>query len=765
MDESALIAAARAGRLVDCGDDAGPGVVDSDVVRRICRTESAAIDPRGLRLQNAVLTGTLDLSGMRVSFPLSFNNCQFDMPLSLAGAELHALTITRSTLPGLLANGVRIRRDLDLSGSRIRGAHRSNASVTRSAAIWLCESDISGRLLCVDTVIDAGDQRAIQADRMHVRGSVQLIDNFDARGEIRLLGAHIDGSFALIGAHLAQPAGLALDIADTVIGGSIHFIPNRSGRTPVVRGRVDVGGAHIGGNLILRDAELTRADGGTGDLYWRRRQEYSAFSAPRLHVGDEIAFEGACVVTGGIDLSSGDLGSVTFMRDCRLVAPERTALDLAGAELRAGLTLEPGVMVEGSLALAQAHVSGDLTMNDTIWRAPADRSTIAAQGVRIDGGVNLKRIDIEGGTLRFRSAAMGRALDLSGARLHNPAGATLMLYQATVRGTVRLTDEFNSTGRVVLDRATIDGRLEVRGGRFTCPGPTEYNPRGDAIQSSGTTIRSGMYLGWASVSPSVDFTGTTTTMLADDPDNWPTHIAISGFSYERFTEPTATTRSAWDWRRRCAWLERQPVFDTSAYEQLARVFRQHGYVAEAEHVLIAQRTRAALVPSPRPAGAFRGVVRWLLHVVGRSFGYGYRPWRALWMLACLLVLVVVTVVVPPLRDTLRASDEQGDVYAPNGIVVVTTGQRAGGTTFADRATVPAGRDACGDGQVRCFDSVFFAVDTVVPLVSLDQRATWYADLRAPWGRFMDVWLNIATIVGWLLSSVFVLSFTRFVRNG
>src|SRR5215469_2314279 len=104
MDESALIAAAMAGRLLDCGDDSGPGVVSSAVLRRICRDGQDSIDPRGIRLQNAVLTGTLELSGLRVPFPLSFNNCQFEMPPSLTGADLHALTITRSTLPGLLAN-------------------------------------------------------------------------------------------------------------------------------------------------------------------------------------------------------------------------------------------------------------------------------------------------------------------------------------------------------------------------------------------------------------------------------------------------------------------------------------------------------------------------------------------------------------------------------------------------------------------------------------------------------------------------------------
>jgi hypothetical protein len=759
MDEAALIASARAGRSAECAGERIP----ADVLRRICRDEAATVDARGLRLRDAVITDELELSGLRVPFPLCFDHCRFDTPLSLAGAELQALAITDSDLPGLLANGVRIRRELDLSASRITGAQPSNASTTRRAAVWLCESDIGGRVLCVDTAIDAGTERAIQADRMHVGGTVRFIHDFSARGEVRLLGVHIDGSLDLTGARLEQPAGLALDIADAVIGGSVHVIGSRSGRRPVVHGRIDAGTARIAGRLMLRDVELTCLDVATDDPYWHRRRPHTAFNAPRLHVGGQVTLEGACVIVGGVDLSFSDLGDVVVEQDCRLRAAGRTALDLTRAELRASLTLEPGVRIDGSLALPGAHTAGDLTLIGTTWREPADGRTIAAQRAHIDGNVDLERADTEDGQLRFRGAVVGGTFDATGARLNNPAGETLNLNQATVGGSVRLTDGFTSTGCVAFHQATVQGRLELRDGRFTCPGPSEYNPAGHAIAATSAAVRNGMYLAWASITPSVDFTGTTTTILHDDPDAWPERFAISGFTYERFAP--VDQESTWDWQRRCAWLERQTVFDVGPYEQVAKVLRQHGHASEAEYVLIAQRNRAEKVPSPRAPGLGRAAVRWLLPFVSRRFGYGYRPWRAVWLLVCLFLLVLVTVSVPPLRDSLRASDAQGDVYAPNGILVTTTDARAAGATdFARRASVPVRSDACGDGQVRCFDPFFFAADTVVPLVSLEQRATWYADFRAPWGRFMDVWLNLATIVGWLLSSVFVLSFTRFVRN-
>lgn len=60
--------------------------------------------------------------------------------------------------------------------------------------------------------------------------------------------------------------------------------------------------------------------------------------------------------------------------------------------------------------------------------------------------------------------------------------------------------------------------------------------------------------------------------------------------------------------------------------------------------------------------------------------------------------------------------------------------------------------------------MLYAIDTVVPLITLDQRSTWYPDPNAPGGELMLWWLNIATLLGWLLLSIFVLSLTRLSRS-
>ena len=101
------------------------------------------------------------------------------------------------------------------------------------------------------------------------------------------------------------------------------------------------------------------------------------------------------------------------------------------------------------------------------------------------------------------------------------------------------------------------------------------------------------------------------------------------------------------------------------------------------------------------------------------------------------------------------------MYTTNGLAAGAAGARVStpGTRIG-----PASADSCGGGEVTCFSPVWYAIDTVVPLISLDQRSTWHPDLHVRGGELMLWWLNLATLLGWLLSSIFVLSLARLSRS-
>ena len=176
-------------------------------------------------------------------------------------------------------------------------------------------------------------------------------------------------------------------------------------------------------------------------------------------------------------------------------------------------------------------------------------------------------------------------------------------------------------------------------------------------------------------------------------------------------------RRAWDHAARSAWLSRQAVYDAGPYEQAARVFRQHGYTSAAESILIAQRDQARRLIGGRGAAVRRA----LDGVFGLTVAYGFRPRRVLWLLAALLVLVLASLELPAAQATLRATSSAGVVYTTRGALPVS------GLPVRGSAPTAAHLDVCGDGQVRCFSPVLYTIDTVVPLVSLDRRSTWYPD--------------------------------------
>src|SRR5215813_12772840 len=108
----------------------GRSRVDAAALREACLAADPARHPTGLRIAHAEVVGPLDLTATRVAVGLHFAGCAFTDPPRLDGADLHALAFVggwtgpgfadrwplthpdAAHLPGLLASGVRIRRDL-----------------------------------------------------------------------------------------------------------------------------------------------------------------------------------------------------------------------------------------------------------------------------------------------------------------------------------------------------------------------------------------------------------------------------------------------------------------------------------------------------------------------------------------------------------------------------------------------------------------------------------------------------------------------------
>jgi hypothetical protein len=206
--------------------------------------------------------------------------------------------------------------------------------------------------------------------------------------------------------------------------------------------------------------------------------------------------------------------------------------------------------------------------------------------------------------------------------------------------------------------------------------------------------------------------------------------------------------AVWDATRRIRLLSRLEPVDSRPWEQVARVLRDNGDPSGAEEVLIAYRRHQRRTHTASRRHRWRRLLDVLEDL---SVGYGYRPQRALFFLVALVMAVTVSLAPAEWRAPMRTTDAAGIVYTPTGALTPAT-------TTASSTT-----SRCGAGKVRCLNPVLYAVDTVIPIIDLKQRSSWYPTSDAG-GRWLDWWLNTCTILGWLISTVLVLSLTRFGRS-
>jgi hypothetical protein len=767
-----ILTASRARQVLDCSNGNRRGTIEAEDLRRACLASNVEGDPYGIRIANAAITGPLDLRAAVMSSPLHFVSCRFTDAPQLDGANLFELSITdnrhasteapmavgRSYLPGLLANGIQIRRDFILSGTVITGAHPNSASLSRTSAVWMNEAQIGGRLLAVGTRIYAKGDRAIQCDRTQVAGDVRLVQGFFADRELRLLAMQLKGSLDLTGASLRPQNGRALDLGEAFIGGSLFILedPATSIR-PRIEGRIEAGSAVIQGRVLIRNACLKAPPAGAGghDYNAGESSTRTLILAPRLSVGGEFAIEGRTCMEGAIRLAGAELRG-GFRMGPSGSKPQRPhihnsdddALDVSQGILGAALDLR-AIAIQGTVNLANAQINGPVDLRGASVTAPNTQRCVVAVRSRIDGDVRMNEFTATGGSVNFRGASIGGVVDAEAASLSNAGDKTLSLHQADVAGNVRLCRGFTSTGLVVLNRAVIQGRLRCDGATLAWKeappnaSASESNSRGSAFEAISTVVRSGIGLGWTITAGAVDLTDAQTSYLADNAAaDWPDDSYLAGFVYERFGPlDMRSEQGIWDAGTRSRWLARIQPDEPHAWEQLARVLRANGDRVGAEDVLIAQRRCA------RKQGATfrRRPLRRLVDAVQEWFvGYGHRPQRSLGILIVLIAAVALTLYIPAARASMRATD---------AAIVVSP----------DSTVVHARQGPCDAGRIRCLSPVLYAIDTVVPIVDLDQRNTWYPTAGAD-GTAMAWWLDIATILGWITSTVFALSFARIGRT-
>jgi hypothetical protein len=147
------------------------------------------VDPRGIRVLAAKISGVLDLSNVIVPFPLTLAYCSLDGEMNLCGADIGEINLEGTWVHTIAADRVTARSSFLLRG----GFH--------ARSVRLPAARIAGNVECDGSTFenpsrpgDSDSGVAILADGAIVNGSVFLREGFSALGEVRLLGPKSEGA-------------------------------------------------------------------------------------------------------------------------------------------------------------------------------------------------------------------------------------------------------------------------------------------------------------------------------------------------------------------------------------------------------------------------------------------------------------------------------------------------------------------------------------------------------------------------------------------
>ena len=211
---------------------------------------------RQVRIQGARVAGEVDLSHADVLAAVRLDRCLLEQSVILEFARTRTLRFETCSLASLKATGASIEGRLRIRRSDVQGVIVLIDARVRQSVV------LSG-----STIADDGG-RALNADRLRVGGNVFLnristndkmtsnADAFRAKGEVRLLGARIDGQLNCSGGRFKNPGKIALFASSAQITGNVSMT-NKFHAT----GEVRLMRTRIGGQLNCTGGRFDNPEG------------------------------------------------------------------------------------------------------------------------------------------------------------------------------------------------------------------------------------------------------------------------------------------------------------------------------------------------------------------------------------------------------------------------------------------------------------------------------------------------------------------------
>ena len=543
-----------------------------------------------------------------------------------------------------------------------------------------------------------------------------------ARGPIDFFNCHFSERPQML---QLQADGLTIvgcTLADGLNAARIQIAGNLTLNGSRVDGKISLSGGDIKGHLSCTQATLRHPDG-------------SALKAQGMKVASSVLLEGT-TATGQVSLLGAQIGGQLVAIGAAFHNPQGHAFNAQSTQVRGDAFLRYAI-ADGEVSLMGAEISGVLDCTYAILRAP-EREALNAQRLVVREGFIWRRLRDVQGAVDLTSAHVGDLWD-------DPESWAMV-------------DELSLSGFIY---DVLHGGIDV--------------PNRLAWLKKGAVSRREFY-----PQPYEQLA----KLLRDTGHRADARTIMVAKEQEQRRASRARWRREADWREELLQASQQTGETQQetiqnlqerrpADPELARLTMLYPDQARALGIadLTLEHARTEFQLTQR---RMRTRVWWrnagsLIadRVFGFVVGYGHKPERSFYMLVALVLIGWL------LAD--RAW-EDGDFAPTQGPVLMSQGWQSLATdpdiqnpakVWSDKYQLsPQGVPVLSEGRdYETFNALSYAVDLVVPIVSMGQEAAWApSTTRGPWGQWLwwVRWWLIA--LGWIVTAIGAAAVTGVIRR-
>ncbi|UTT71281.1 hypothetical protein NMQ03_09460 [Arthrobacter sp. DNA4] len=734
--------AVRSGEPIGASSQTGRWLrIPAEAIRTALLSPNLQVDPKGMNICRAVITGTLNFDHASLRCRLHFDRCKFECAPSFEGATAPGLSITNSSLPGIRLMAASVQSDVDFTRLtsfatiEARSLHAGDVKMRKArllphngVALQLDGAALSGDLVLDDSRIHGSVvARGATMNGMDiacaklVNPSLETLNLSDAKvkGRANLNFLHSDGTISVHGAIFGQlnlrntviqaGSGTAIEMSGCSVKGTAFSEKLR------VEGSVQAADTNFA-ELILSGAEFNGC--GSGRVLNLARTVIR---------GSLLLNESEC--KGTAHLFAAKIGHLDF--SAAKFSDRGTAIELSRAEIT-GTAICRRIQVSGSFTAADTKF-GQLILEAAVLKG---NRTLA---LNLSRAVVVSRASLIGlcasGSIRAAGLNVGGPLDLSGVYI-------------CATNTRRSLDISRSTivSRLRLEHCRFIGMLDAAGSLlFDVTMRNAYfdaEPPGAAIDFSSAVVESLRLSPGLSVEGGINFTSTEVQNMftpAEGPtrDCLPKIARAVGWKLGMLHGSLRTDRKV-----AFGWLNGIPVDHGSSaslqpWKELAHAYDQIGQPDDGRWL----RHKAAAHLTRTSQGWHKGrrvAYSWLV-------GYGYYPLLVLLWLAALWGLVYV------LASTNAASFTPSDTRVSSRVITIDGAEK---TVRVDGTSQPP------PTEYPPFSPQLIAVDTALPPVPTGQSQAW----RITENTWLPLLFGAIKSAGWALSALLIAGVTGFLRK-